>query len=327
MSATGFTKARSMGPVADAVERGGGSLRRVFQRADLPLRLMNEPDQLILLKDQLALVECAARELGDETLSLRLSMQAGFAGLGVFGQWVGAATDLQQAILRCNAGIMTLLQSMTHMTLSIREDQAIWTYEITDDVRIGRQKNELLAFGYMSDTLRHFAKGGSMRAQLPQALPARSAAQDALGCEISIGERAALIFPRELLASANPILIRQAPTYAADVPEPDDLVASVEHLARLELLEGVPMIQNICRRLGLSHRTLQRRLAQSGTHFEDIRRGVVLARADALLRRSRPSITEIAFELGYSDPAHFARAIVNWTGETPSARRRRLSSP
>ena len=65
MRSYGLTRARSMGPVADIVERSGGSVARAFRRAELPLRLIDEPDRLILLRDQLNLVECAAREIGD----------------------------------------------------------------------------------------------------------------------------------------------------------------------------------------------------------------------------------------------------------------------
>jgi len=46
MRSYGLTKARSMGPVADLVERSGGSIARVFRRAELPLRLIEEPDRL-----------------------------------------------------------------------------------------------------------------------------------------------------------------------------------------------------------------------------------------------------------------------------------------
>lgn len=42
----GLTKARSMGPVTDMVERAGGSIERVFRRAELPLRLMSPEKQL-----------------------------------------------------------------------------------------------------------------------------------------------------------------------------------------------------------------------------------------------------------------------------------------
>jgi AraC-like DNA-binding protein len=325
MSATGFTKARSMGPVAEAVEREGGSAARVFRRAELPLRLIDEPDQLILLKDQLTLVECAARELGDETLPLRLSAQAGMAGLGAFGRHVSTAPSLRDAITRCNEGIASLLQSTTHLSLSVSGDIAKWTYEISDSARVGRQKNELLAFGYMADALHHFSGDSPMRAELPRAPQSRSKLQDLLGCEISIGERAALIFPSELLRSANPGCVLEAEDQAGDVPTPDDFVSGVSHLLRLALLERRPTIERVCRRLGMSRRTLQRRLAEHGAHFDSIKRRILVERADVLLRSPELSITDVAYELGYSDPAHFTRAISNCTGETPRARRRRLS--
>ena len=207
MGAVGFTKARSMGPVAEAVERAGGSVARVFRKAELPLRLIEAPEQFILLRDQLALVEHAARELDDEALPLRLSTQAGMQGLGVFGRRVRTAPTLADAIERCNSGIRSMLQSMTHMNLTQTESGSrrltVWTYEILDDAPVGRQKNELLAFGYMLSTLKHFAAGAPLRATLPQKPPERAALEDILGCEVVAGEKAALIFPAECLRNAN----------------------------------------------------------------------------------------------------------------------------
>lgn len=91
-----LTKARSMGPVAEIVERSGGSIARVFRRAELPLRLIEEPDRLVPLKDQLNLVECAAREIGDGALAARLSTGAGFAGLGSYGRLTNAMPRLDR---------------------------------------------------------------------------------------------------------------------------------------------------------------------------------------------------------------------------------------
>jgi hypothetical protein len=68
MPPVGLARARSMGPVADAVARAGGCMARVFARADLPLRLIDHPDRLIPLRDHFTLVECAVRESGDETM-------------------------------------------------------------------------------------------------------------------------------------------------------------------------------------------------------------------------------------------------------------------
>ncbi|MGO8857850.1 MAG: hypothetical protein ACLQO1_19360 [Steroidobacteraceae bacterium] len=59
MHDSGLTKARSMGPVVAAVQRAGGSVPRLFRRAELPMRLVDHPDCLIPLRDQLKLVEFA----------------------------------------------------------------------------------------------------------------------------------------------------------------------------------------------------------------------------------------------------------------------------
>jgi len=322
MAETGFTKARSMGPVAEAVERAGGSVARVFRQAELPLRLIETPDQLILLKDQLALVEYAARELDDEMLPLRLSMESGMAGLGLFGRRVRTASTLRDAIERCNRGIGSMLQSATHMRLSVRDGLAAWSYEISDAAVVGRQKNELLAFGYMLETLRHLGAGAIARAALPQRPLAHAQMRDMLGCEIVAGETAALVFPAERLERRNPLAGPVEDGCADDVPPSTDFIAGVEQLMRLALLDRRPTIDYVSRRLALSARTLQRRLNEAGACFESIRRRVLLERAVALLGEPNFSITEIAYELGYSDPAHFSRAFTHFTGESPRDWRR-----
>ncbi len=78
----------------------------------------------------------------------------------------------------------------------------------------------------------------------------------------------------------------------------------------------------VARRLGLSTRTLARRLANEGTSFREILDGVRGETAMALLRDPAPGVAEIAFFLGYSEPAAFHRSFKRWTGETPVAYRR-----
>jgi AraC-like DNA-binding protein len=311
-----------MGPVAEAVTRAGGSLARVFRKAELPLRLIETPEQLILLKDQLALVEYAAQELDDETLPLALSLEAGVAGLGLFGRRVRAAATLEAAIERCNAGMVAMLQSATQMWLSTRDGVACWSYAVTDPARIGREKNELLAFGYMADTLKHFGAGAPLRVELPGRPPARARLEERLGCEIARGETARLIFSARHLGRANPLARVADERLSADLPAPTDLVASVEHLILLGLLEGRPSLDQVGARLSMAPRTLQRRLAEAGARFEAILQDVVIARARELLAEPDLPITAISLELGYSDPAHFARAFAARTGASPRAWRR-----
>jgi len=90
------------------------------------------------------------------------------------------------------------------------------------------------------------------------------------------------------------------------------------------LSEGLPSMADIARRLGLSARSLHRRLADHGLSFqtltEDTRREIAIG----MLRDEQYALSEIAFLTGYSEQSAFNRAFKRWTGQTPSAYRKSL---
>lgn len=77
-------------------------------------------------------------------------------------------------------------------------------------------------------------------------------------------------------------------------------------------------LTSVAREIGMSARTLQRRLKGSGVDFEDLKDDTRRSEALRLLQLGRYSATEIAYMVGYSDPAHFTRAFKRWTSQTPS---------
>lgn len=72
----------------------------------------------------------------------------------------------------------------------------------------------------------------------------------------------------------------------------------------------------------LSQRTLQRRLAEAGTSFQDLRDRVRADIALKYLRQSSLQAAQIAEILGYSEPAAFTRAFKRQQGMSPSEVRR-----
>ena len=324
----GLTKARTVGPIAEAVAGAGGSLTRVFGRAEIPLTLLDTPDRLILLRDQVRLIEAAIREIGDPALPARLSTQVGIAGLGPIGVQVRAAGTLGEALARVEAVTPVLLQTATWTGLHRRGAEAFYGYGVVERIETGRQANEVLALGYLLGTVRHFL-GPAWRPDhavvTGATLARRAEIESLLGAEIALGSKAGLVFPAGRLDAPNPDRHRpSAPDMTDGEPIGDDLAACVAHLIELGLDEARPRIDGIARRLGLSRRTLQRRLDETGTRYADIQQRVMLARAKALLAGKTRSIGRIAHDLGYADASHFTRAFLEWTGLTPSHWRREV---
>ena len=103
----------------------------------------------------------------------------------------------------------------------------------------------------------------------------------------------------------------------------DHLEARIEVLLEASGDAGMSLTQ-LADRLNLSRRTLLRRLSDSGIAFGALLDRHRMRRAESLLGDPAYSAQEIAYRLGYSDPANFARAFRRWYGEAPGAYRRRM---
>lgn len=84
------------------------------------------------------------------------------------------------------------------------------------------------------------------------------------------------------------------------------------------LASGRPDLSDVARDLGMSERTLQRRITDEGTTFRDL---LVEARQELgrqLLSDPSAEIDEVAYLLGYQDTSSFYRAFRDWEGVTPN---------
>ena len=88
------------------------------------------------------------------------------------------------------------------------------------------------------------------------------------------------------------------------------------------LSEGVPTLADIAGGLGMSGRTLQRRLSEEGLAYQDLVLEARKTLSEQLLRRTDYALAEIAFLTGFSDQSTFTRAFKRWNGQTPASFRR-----
>jgi AraC-like DNA-binding protein len=99
------------------------------------------------------------------------------------------------------------------------------------------------------------------------------------------------------------------------------LVGAVRGAVADALADGQPSRSQIARRLGVSERTLHRRLAEHGESFQTLATQARRDAAESLLRSDRHNLADVAFLTGFSDQSAFTRAFKRWTGQTPAAYR------
>ena len=114
---------------------------------------------------------------------------------------------------------------------------------------------------------------------------------------------------------------------------------ATEHLQRLDhapachraraviiqhLPDGEPRRPKIATILGMSERTLHRRLAAEGTSFQRLLDDTRRELAQQYLGQKDVSLADTAYLLGFSDQSSFFRAARRWFGSSPGHFRLRL---
>jgi AraC-like DNA-binding protein len=117
------------------------------------------------------------------------------------------------------------------------------------------------------------------------------------------------------------ILINALKTYFSSVGEQGGFVDVVcREITRLGGDE-IPSTEIIAARLAISPRTLRRRLSEEGYSFQEAKNLAREKRAKYYLSQTNMPLSEIAFELGFSELSAFSRAFRSWVGETPQSYR------
>ncbi len=102
----------------------------------------------------------------------------------------------------------------------------------------------------------------------------------------------------------------------------------VTHQARQVLCrllpQGEPKRDSVAQLLHLSQRTLQRRLQEEGTSYQQLLDDTRRELAEQYLGQPNLTLLEVAYLLGFADPSNFFRAFRRWFDMTPGEYRARL---
>tara|TARA_B110000503_G_C7171773_1_gene424661 strand:+ start:6187 stop:7233 length:1047 start_codon:yes stop_codon:yes gene_type:complete len=117
--------------------------------------------------------------------------------------------------------------------------------------------------------------------------------------------------------------LKLAPYYMVIQPEASKL--SITHRIRKilghDFRQEMPSFEGLTKQLNMSARTLRRRLDKEGTSYQRIKDNSRRDMAISMLSRDGLTVSEVAEQVGFSDPSAFHRSFKKWTGQSPGSYR------
>jgi AraC-like DNA-binding protein len=309
----------------------GIALEPLLRTADLTSHQIEHPQAGIRVRDQIKFLNLAAAALKDDLLGFHLAQTADLRELGLLYYLLASSETLIDALHRAaryssivNEGVSLRCVDSRFVRISfhcIGIGRHLDTHQIectmTTVVRICRQLTGLRLL--------------PERVRLMHHRPRNAEFAKVFGSNVEFGAAA-----DDVTFSNN---IRQSPVTSADpylhkllISYCEEAIAyrprirssfrsSVENAVVPLLPHGKARISEIARQLGVSQRTLTRRLSEEGLTFSELLNSLRSDLANRHLADRDLAISQIAWLLGYRDVGAFSHAFKRWTGKAPGKAR------
>ena len=303
-------------------ERAGMDVRELLIGAHLPEDLFGRRDVMLSKEEYYRLMATAGR-MAPEGAALRIATEE---GIETFSPPIFAAycSSNAEGFITRFAHYKRLVGPLRYL-VSRRDGQVeIEIRGVEDDDRIADFWAEI-ELAFIVCLIRR-----ATRVEVkPASVTMRHRCEDRpllefLGCEVAEGERVLLTMREDDMLL--PFVSRNDSMWQYIEPElrrrlsemeVDDSTAARVRSALVELLPaGKTTVDDVASKLCMSRRTLQRKLTDEQTTFQQQLNATRLLLAKNYLKNSERTSDDIAFLLGYEDTTSFLRAFNVWTGMT-----------
>ena len=321
---------------AERIVHAGAEVEPLLRKVGLSAEVVADRDRRVSVRSQIEFLNLAAEILDNNLLGFHLARDVDLREIGPLYYMMASSERLVDAIdsaarysaildegIHLQRGANTLAIESEYVGVERHSDRHQMEFIVTSMLRMSRHfTNRELVPTYVGFI--HQREGDV------------SEMERYFGCVLDFGATKDRISfdPQEAdlpLVTADPFLRRFLTSYLNDAmsrrqSRQTSLRTRVENAITPRLPHGTASIANIAGDLRMSTRTLSRRLAQEGLTFSVILEDLRANLANRYLQNSDLSISQIAWQLGYTEVSSFAHAFQRWTGNSPTRARRRISS-
>ena len=321
---------RLVWPFLEVVPNDSSATDRVCTRLGVSEAQLRDPETRISLSLAVDLLDDAIGRSGERDLGLRAAVAFDTAYSGI-DEYLARTRPTLRSVFEHKGRYLPLLVDGARYSFEVRDDRS---YSILRLPPILELHPALYEFALAVSVLRARRMTGDpnlapLEVHFRHEAPPNLANHEALfRCPLRFGA------PEAQLVLSTALLDRHMPQADAGLHELLEQKASAM-LARLSKINGYAdqvlvladselrtiSADHIAGRLGVSERTLHRRLAAEGTSYREL---IERARKSAALRfLDQPrSLEEVADLLGYASTQSFQRAFRRWTGTSPGSYQR-----
>lgn len=311
-------------------------LHQASKEAMLDIEAIEDQNCFIPHHTMTTFADAVAKRSGEEAFGLMLAPHLTIANYGCWGEFVLGADTLEAALKR---GIATIgfHSKGDALSLAISNGRARVGYASAAKGQKGYQHVACGAAGVIVSLCKSFlpADWRPLRIELDIPAPRHTwMFEDAFGCpvlfdapQVAVCLDAGRLHEDSLCRTQRPLVtVKDLARTRIECHRLNSLSDIIAQQIWTQVLTGKVSIESAARSLDTSVRTLQRELNREGTDFRTLANVLRGKRALELLSQTDASITRISTSLGYSAPAHFARAFRKVTGLSPQEFRQRRSS-
>ena len=313
---------------ADRVRTAGIKIEPLLARVGLTIEQINDPERRISASNQIAFLQAAAEALNDDLLGFALAQEFDLRDLGLLYYVMASSDTLGDALKRVARYSRITNEAIVLQYHEAREPTLRLVYSgIPRHTDLQQIEFCIVAIIRLSRVLsgrRFLPRHISISHIRPKGIAKFSSL---LGKSLKFGGGADEInFP---IGSADWALV-DADTRLNNIlrklceeslssrrSNTGALRVQVENAISPLLPHGQAKASVVAKKLGMSERTLARRLAEEGVTFNEILQQLKASLSIRYLEDNSMPISKIAWLLGFEDASSFSHACRRWTGRSP----------